>query len=89
MARRIGSGRAPAGFCYRVGVRFHCPTCRRALEGTRADYPTLPFCSPRCRAADLGNWLNESYRIGSPVSEEDLDQGVPTAAGASTDPDEN
>jgi hypothetical protein len=76
-----------------VGVRFHCPTCRRALEGTRADYPTvpptLPFCSPRCRAADLGNWLNESYRIGSPVSEEDLDQGLPTAAGASTDPDDN
>ena len=63
------------------------PAAARALE--RADYPTLPFCSPRCRAADLGNWLNESYRIGSPVSEEDLDQGVPTAAGASTDPDEN
>jgi endogenous inhibitor of DNA gyrase (YacG/DUF329 family) len=60
-------------------LRFNCPTCRRALEGTRADFPALPFCSARCRSADLGSWLNESYRISSPVSEEDLDAGLPTA----------
>jgi endogenous inhibitor of DNA gyrase (YacG/DUF329 family) len=69
-------------------VHFTCPTCRKQLEGTRADepklpkLPTLPFCSPRCRAADLGNWLNESYRISSPASEEDLDQGLPSGARA-------
>jgi hypothetical protein len=22
-----------------------------------------PFCSERCRMADLGRWLNEEYRI--------------------------
>lgn len=60
-------------------MRFNCPTCRRALEGTREDFPSLPFCSVRCRSADLGSWLNESYRISSPVSEEDLDAGLPTA----------
>jgi endogenous inhibitor of DNA gyrase (YacG/DUF329 family) len=59
-------------------MRFTCPTCRRALEGTRADFPALPFCSARCRSADLGSWLNESYRITAPVSEEDLDAGLPT-----------
>jgi endogenous inhibitor of DNA gyrase (YacG/DUF329 family) len=70
-------------------VRFHCPTCRRALEGTTADFPTLPFCSPRCRMADLGGWLDERYRIGSPVSEEDLDAGLPDGARADVPPDEN
>jgi len=70
-------------------VRFTCPTCRRVLEGTRADVPTLPFCSPRCRAADLGNWLNESYKISAPVAEEDLDEGLPPGARAAPDADEN
>jgi endogenous inhibitor of DNA gyrase (YacG/DUF329 family) len=65
-------------------VRFNCPTCGRAItveDGTRAAFPTLPFCSPRCRNADLGSWLNESYRIAAPVSEEDLDAGLPDRAG--------
>jgi endogenous inhibitor of DNA gyrase (YacG/DUF329 family) len=35
-----------------------------------------PFCSARCRSADLGKWLDGGYRIGAPVSEEDLDQGL-------------
>jgi uncharacterized protein len=35
-----------------------------------------PFCSERCRSADLGKWLQGGYRISAPVSEEDLDQGV-------------
>jgi endogenous inhibitor of DNA gyrase (YacG/DUF329 family) len=73
-------------------VRFTnpiCPTCRRALEGTRAEHPALPFCSDRCRLADLGSWLNESYRIGAPLSEEDLDQGLPEGARAGEPPDEN
>jgi len=28
--------------------------------------------------ADLGSWLNQSYRIGAPVSESDLDEGLVT-----------
>ncbi|HVU50428.1 MAG TPA: DNA gyrase inhibitor YacG [Polyangia bacterium] len=70
-------------------MRFRCPSCHKALEATRAELPTLPFCSPRCRAADLGNWLNESYRIGSPASEEDLDEGLPRGVGAGPMTDEN
>ena len=35
-----------------------------------------PFCSERCRLADLGKWLDGGYRIGAPISEEDLDQGL-------------
>ena len=70
-------------------MRFTCPTCRRALEGTLADVPTLPFCSARCRGADLGSWLNESYRISAPVSEVDLDAGLPEGARGDAPPDEN
>jgi endogenous inhibitor of DNA gyrase (YacG/DUF329 family) len=52
-------------------------------EGDAAAPPApscRPFCSERCRAADLGNWLNASYRISAPISDEDLDEGLPTAA---------
>jgi endogenous inhibitor of DNA gyrase (YacG/DUF329 family) len=28
--------------------------------------------------ADLGSWLDGAYRIGSPITEEDLDQGLAT-----------
>ena len=58
------------------------PPATTRLEGTRVEFPTLPFCSPRCRAVDLGNWLDGSYRIGSPVAEEDLDEGLPAGVGA-------
>ena len=58
-------------------MKFVCPSCHKGLEATRAEVPTLPFCSPRCRAADLGKWLNESYRISAPLAESDLDEGVP------------
>jgi endogenous inhibitor of DNA gyrase (YacG/DUF329 family) len=27
--------------------------------------------------ADLGSWLNGSHRISRPISEEELDQGLP------------
>lgn len=37
--------------------------------------PPLPFCSPRCRAADLGNWLSGNYRIVTPASDDELDSG--------------
>ena len=51
-------------------------TCKRTFDGDAAS-PFRPFCSERCRSADLGNWLNASYRILAPVSEEDLDSGLP------------
>jgi endogenous inhibitor of DNA gyrase (YacG/DUF329 family) len=27
------------------------------------DNPYRPFCSERCKLADLGRWLNEDYRL--------------------------
>lgn len=37
-----------------------CRTCARPFP---SDAATFPFCSDRCRLADLGKWFNESYRV--------------------------
>ena len=49
-----------------------CRTCGRDLD-TSAE--TFPFCSMRCKQADLGNWFSEKYRISRDVTERDLDEG--------------
>ena len=48
-----------------------CPICRRQLgqspDRTSAT-KTYPFCSPRCKLVDLGNWLGDGYVIaGAPL----------------------
>ena len=57
-------------------MRVVCPMCRKVLEQAPEDYPARPFCSERCRLADLSNWLNETYRIPQPLSEQDLDDSL-------------
>ena len=68
-------------------VRLTCPTCKRPLDtsGAAAAAPHRPFCSERCRAADLGSWLNAAYRFSAPISEEDMDQGLPTEGSSDDD----
>lgn len=45
-----------------------CPLCSKP-----ASKDHRPFCSKRCADLDLGQWLNEGYRV--PTDEEpDLDQ---------------
>jgi uncharacterized protein len=61
-----------------VCMRFMCPTCKRPIDGNSPGARAFrPFCSERCRLADLGSWLEGSYRIGGPLEEEDLDHGPP------------
>jgi uncharacterized protein len=52
-------------------VRISCPTCRRE-EDVEAGFRWRPFCSRRCKIIDLGNWLDEVYRISVPVEDEEL-----------------
>ena len=41
---------------------FRCPTCGAPVTlAPRA--PAFPFCSPRCRNADLNRWLNGNYAL--------------------------
>ncbi len=47
-----------------------------------------PFCSERCRMADLGRWLSEDYRVpdNAPVETDEAPVGR-DAAGAQPDDD--
>jgi hypothetical protein len=46
-----------------------CPICQKRMEVRQiADWPSFPFCSPKCRLIDLGRWLGEEYRM--PAEEE-------------------
>ena len=51
-----------------------CPTCGKPSLYAPAN-PWRPFCSERCRSADLGAWASESYRVPSPPSQPDDESG--------------
>ncbi|HMU39823.1 MAG TPA: DNA gyrase inhibitor YacG [Pseudomonadota bacterium] len=46
-------------FCLR------CPICENPLasDPKEASAKFRPFCSSRCQAIDLGNWLGERYTV--------------------------
>ena len=35
--------------------------------------PARPFCSPRCKAMDLGAWANEDFRVAESGVRESID----------------
>ena len=39
-----------------------CPHCGQRAKATQEN-PWRPFCSRRCKLIDLGQWLDEGYRI--------------------------
>lgn len=48
----------------RSARQVRCPRCgiHRAWTGN----PHRPFCSLTCRLIDLGDWLDERYRVAGP-----------------------
>ena len=52
-----------------------CPSCRKSVEKVADEFP---FCSKRCRAADLGAWLEGSYRIPDPEPVDGFSAEFPT-----------
>jgi len=44
------------------------------LENVADDYPSRPFCSARCKLADLHAWLNEEYKVSEPLPLEPADE---------------
>ncbi|HVR61646.1 MAG TPA: DNA gyrase inhibitor YacG [Polyangia bacterium] len=70
-----------------------CPTCRKSIDESTGGRAFHPFCSERCRSADLSNWLNAAYRISVPVEEDEMDsglpEGMPRGGSSSRDPDVN
>ncbi len=49
-----------------------CPSCRGPVP---ADGKHLPFCSDRCRLADLGRWFRGDYVVSRPLRPGDLPEG--------------
>ena len=50
---------------------IQCPTCLKFF-GADMKSPDMPFCSSRCKMADLHHWFSED--IGLPVAVSDLDE---------------
>ena len=44
--------------------QVRCPRCDAGCEWT--GNPHRPFCSLECRLIDLGDWLDERYRVAGP-----------------------
>ena len=63
-----------------VGLRTRERLCVYCRERP-VDPAWQPFCSERCKMADLGRWLGEEYRISEPLRPdhfaefEELDSG--------------
>ena len=53
----------------------HCPMCERLFDPEES--PALPFCSTRCRLADLNRWLKEGYGLPYERPEDDENQERP------------
>jgi endogenous inhibitor of DNA gyrase (YacG/DUF329 family) len=67
------STHAAAALEYRDMKSSTCPICKGPCEpaGHNATYP---FCGPRCKLADLSNWLSERYAVdGDATASEDDD----------------
>ena len=56
------------------GPIVSCPSCRRQITYSVAN-PWRPFCSERCRLADLGDWAAERFRL--PVKPTEGDDDAP------------
>jgi len=52
---------------------LRCPTCRKAVIATDAEFP---FCSERCRVIDLGKWASGAYVISSPLHDPETDDSI-------------
>jgi endogenous inhibitor of DNA gyrase (YacG/DUF329 family) len=47
-----------------------CRYCKRPIQRTDAQHARYwPFCSERCKMAELGHWFEGRYRIGRPVDQ--------------------
>ena len=47
-----------------------CPSCRQPAVYAPSN-PWRPFCSARCRGADLGAWANEQFRVPAQAPTDD------------------
>ncbi|NGX57841.1 MAG: DNA gyrase inhibitor YacG [Chlamydiae bacterium] len=53
-----------------------CPQCHKEVIKPEVidENSTWPFCSEKCRDADLFGWLSEEYNISRELNEEEVDE---------------
>ncbi len=74
MSRAPSSAATPAAAAA-PARQVRCPNCGQTALYAPSN-PWRPFCSARCRGADLGAWATEDYRVpAAPPS--DPDEGPP------------
>ncbi len=56
------------GIDERIAENDQCRKCNKPIASTAE---TFPFCSKRCRLADLGSWFDESYRTSRQADGDD------------------
>ena len=49
-------------------MKHRCPICKTVTDSEV--HKEFPFCSERCRLADLGAWASEKYVVSDPVFDE-------------------
>jgi endogenous inhibitor of DNA gyrase (YacG/DUF329 family) len=49
-------------------MKHRCPICKTATDSEV--HEEFPFCSERCRLADLGAWASEKYVVSDPIFDE-------------------
>ena len=57
---------------YLDSVRIRCPSCGKQDE-VEIEFRWRPFCSRRCKMVDLGNWLDEVYKVSRPLGASDFE----------------
>lgn len=61
-------------------MKLKCSLCKTTYEFIYIKGeplpPNFPFCSKRCKSIDLGKWLNEEYRISTPLLETETERQI-------------
>ena len=61
-------------------MKLKCSLCKTTYEFIyikgESLPPNFPFCSKRCKSIDLGKWLNEEYRISTPLLETETERQI-------------
>jgi len=64
-------------------VDITCPICGTQLHDVADDFPARPFCSFRCKRADLLNWLEGQYCVSEPLNADEVPEAEESAADGS------
>jgi hypothetical protein len=57
-------------------MKLVCPICKTEIADAPVDFKWRPFCSQRCKGADLHNWLTGEYRISTSLEQGDAEDEI-------------